>query len=342
MTAVIEAIRRIAMVRPQRLVLAEAADDRVVRAADRLARERLAAVTLIGDPEQIRATARRADLALTAVTRVDPAQADEIDRTAAALAAARGERLNAADRATLSRDPLFQAATRVREGRADCLVAGASRTTADVLRAALWLIGLQPGVKTLTSFFLMVVPARSGVEERVLLFADCGVVPDPTAEQLGEIACLTADHYARLVRGVPHTAFLSFSTRGSADHPRVQKVRQALELARARRPDLHFDGELQLDAAIDPAVARRKAPDSVVAGHANVLVFPDLDAGNIGYKLVQRLAGAQAYGPILMGLARQANDLSRGCSADDVVEVATIACALSATAGAEAGHTGRN
>jgi phosphate acetyltransferase len=155
------------------------------------------------------------------------------------------------------------------------------------------------------------------------------VVPDPTSEQLAEIACLTADSFSRLLRQVPHTAFLSFSTRGSAEHPHVLKVREAVAMARAKRPDLHFDGEMQLDAAIDPGVGRRKAPDSVVAGHANVLIFPDLDAGNIGYKLVQRLAGAQAYGPILMGLARQANDLSRGCSWEDVVEVSTIACAIS-------------
>jgi phosphate acetyltransferase len=228
----------------------------------------------------------------------------------------------------------------VREGRADCFVAGATRTTADVLRASLWLIGLAPGVKTLSSFFLMVVPGipGGGGADRVMMFADCGVVPDPTAEQLAEIACLTADHFTRLTRVIPHTAFLSFSTRGSATHPRVAKVREALTLARARRPDLHFDGELQADAALDPGVALRKAPDSVVAGHANVLIFPDLDAGNIGYKLVQRLAGAKAYGPILMGLARQANDLSRGCSAEDVVEVSTIACALSSTAATEAGR----
>jgi phosphate acetyltransferase len=164
----------------------------------------------------------------------------------------------------------------------------------------------------------------------VLCFADCAVVPDPNPEQLAEIGCLAAEHFALLTGEVPHTAFLSFSTRGSAEHPRVQKVRDALKLARARRPDLHFDGELQADAALDPGVGRRKAPDSVVAGVANVLVFPDLDSGNIGYKLVQRLGGARAYGPILMGLARQGNDLSRGCTAEDIVETATIACAVSA------------
>jgi phosphate acetyltransferase len=215
----------------------------------------------------------------------------------------------------------------VRFGEADLFVAGAVRTTADVLRAALWLIGLAPGGKLVSSFFVMVVP---GAPERVFLFADCAVVPDPDPAQLAEIACVTADSYERLMQQVPHVAFLSFSTRGSAEHPHVTKVRDAVALAKAARPDRHFDGELQLDAAIDPGVGRRKAPDSIVAGHANVLIFPDLDAANIGYKMAQRIGGAGAYGPILQGLARQANDLSRGCSADDVVATATIACALNA------------
>jgi phosphate acetyltransferase len=181
----------------------------------------------------------------------------------------------------------------------------------------------------------MVLRGPAG-DERVFVFADGAVVPEPTAAQLADIGILAAEHYQRLTGSIPHTAFLSFSTRGSASHTRVDRVREACGLARAQRPDLHFDGELQLDAAIVPSVASRKAPDSVVAGHANVLIFPDLDSGNIGYKLVQRLAGAEAYGPILMGLDRQANDLSRGCSADDVVGVATIACALAAAR--TAGH----
>jgi phosphate acetyltransferase len=333
MSAVLERIRRAARQRPQTVVLPEGEDARIVEAADRLVREGLAHIALIGDPERVRAVARQAGVALQGVPVLDPADAGSIARTGEALRAARGDRLAPVDVGRLAADPLFQAAARVQAGEADFFVGGATRATADVLRASLWLVGLQPGVKTVSSFFLMVMP---GAAERLFVFADCAVVPDPTPEQLAEIAVGCADHFAQLTQQVPHTALLSFSTRGSADHPHVQKVRDAVALARARRPDLHIDGEMQLDAAVDPGVGRRKAPDSVVAGHANVLVFPDLDAANIGYKLVQRFGGAKAYGPILTGLARQCNDLSRGCTAEEVVETVTIAGALNAARAAGA------
>ncbi len=341
MSAVLERLRRVARLRPRRLLLAEAGDERVVRAAAALAGAGLAVVGVVGERARLQATARRAGVGLGGVEVVESLDAAAVERTAVELRAARGDRLSGADLERYARDPLFQAAARVRRGEADVFVCGAERTTADVLRAALWLVGLASGTKTLSSFFLMTLPATAsppGGGDRVLVFADCAVVPDPDAAQLADIGIMAAEHFQRLTRRVPHTAFLSFSTRGSADHPRARKVREAVELARRRRPDLHLDGEMQLDAALDPGVARRKAPDSVVAGAANVLVFPDLDAGNIGYKLVQRLAGARAYGPILMGLARQGNDLSRGCSAEDIVETATIACALAAGRDEEGHH----
>jgi phosphate acetyltransferase len=331
MNGVLDRFRRQAASHPQRLVLPEVHDDRVLQAAERLARERLAQVTLLGPLEEARSTARRANVSLGGITLVDSNSPEEIQRTAQQLAERRGDRLLPADRERYARDPLFQAAARVAASANDNFVAGATRATGDVLRACLWLVGLAPGVKTLSSFFIMAL-GRPPEPERVLMFADCAVVPDPTAEQLAEIGVLAADHYVRLQLGVPHTAFLSFSTRGSAVHPHVDKVREAVARARAARPDLHFDGELQLDAAIDEGVGRRKAPDSVVAGHANVLVFPDLDAGNIGYKLVQRLAGAAAYGPILMGLSHPANDLSRGATPEDITGTAIISCALAASA----------
>jgi len=324
----LDRIRKIASATPRRLLLAEAGDPRVVGAAAKLAREGLAKVGIVGVPDEARATARRADVTPGAVEVVDARDPSLVGRTRAALAAARGSRLGESDLARYAADPVFQAALLVREGEADTYVAGAVRTTADVLRAALWLIGLAPGVKSVSSFFLMILPAAGSKPERVLTFADCGVLPDPTVEQLAELGCLAADRHRLLTQEIPHLAFLSFSTRGSAEHARVTKVRDAVALARKQRPDLHIDGELQADAALVPDVGQRKAPDSVVAGHANVLVFPDLDSGNIGYKLVQRLAGATALGPILQGLARQANDLSRGCSLDDVVDVATVACVL--------------
>lgn len=221
-------------------------------------------------------------------------------------------------------DPLYFAAAMVRCGDADGSLAGAEHTTADTLRAALRVIRPAEGAKVVSSFFLMVLRTPTPGGENVLAFADCALVPYPDAEQLVDIAVRTADNFRALSGRDPRIAMLSFSTRGSAEHESVQKCRAAVDGIRRARPDLAVDGEMQLDAAIVPKVGASKAPGSPVAGRANVLVFPNLDAGNIGYKLAQRLAGAEAIGPVLQGLSRPANDLSRGCSEDDIVLTAAV------------------
>ena len=252
---------------------------------------------------------------------VEIADPDKLDRSAYANALYRKRKrkgMTPGQADDLAAGPLYFASLMVDSGGADGVVAGAATTTADVLRAYIFCIGVAAGVACVSSAFLMIVP--SGNEERVFVFADPSVVPDPDPEELASIAVASAETLKALTGMDPLVAMLSFSTKGSAEHPMIDKVKDAVEIARKKAPYLKIDGELQADAAIVSEVARKKAPDSDVAGRANVLVFPDLNAANIGYKLVERLAGARAVGPLLQGLARPASDLSRGCRVEDVVD----------------------
>ncbi len=313
----------------QRIVLPEGTEPRTLTAADRIISEGIADIILIGNPEAITAEAR--ELSLTNICKarfVDPADTAIIDKYAPIFYELRKNKGISMEDARLAvANPLYLGCLMIKNGDADGQVAGALNTTGNVLRAAFQVIKTKPGIDVVSGAFIMLLPENSPFGDNgLLVFADCAVLPDPNSKELAQIA-ISASETARDIAGVePRIAMLSFSTKGSARHARVDKVIEAVSLVHQQRPDLLIDGELQADAAIVPGVAKKKAPGSPLEGTANVLVFPSLETGNISYKLVQRLAGVQAVGPILQGLAAPVNDLSRGCFPEDIYKTIIITC----------------
>lgn len=307
------------------IVLPEGLEDRVIRAARILASDKIVQPILLGDEKKIRQKSEELKIDLSDISIFNPVSHPDLKKFANKyfeLRKHKGVTPEVAKEAILN--PLFFGAMMVRENIATGAVAGSINTTGDVLKAAIQIVGLMQNIKVVSSSFLMVL--KNG---EILTFADCAVIPDPDPEQLASIAISSAKTHQKLVGTEPSVAMLSFSTKGSAKHPLADKVIEALQIVKKIEPSLNIDGELQFDAAYIPEIGNRKAPGSPVAGKANVFIFPDLNAANIGYKLVQRLAGAEAVGPVIQGLAKPYNDLSRGCSVDDIVNVAAICSILS-------------
>ncbi len=322
---ILQNIRQKASEDLQHIILPEGEDARTVQAAAICARERIAKITIIGNEEKVRSLANETNSNLNGVEILDHRKSDEFGKIAQfyhELRRAKGITLEEAEQAV--KDPLYFGNLLVKLGKADGSVAGATNTTSHTVAAAIRCIGVRAGFRIVSSFFLMVVPDKKFGANGAMIYADCGVVIDPNAGELAEIAIASADSCRALLNVEPKVAMLSFSTKGSAKHQSLEKIIEATKTVKARMPELEIDGELQADAALVPSVAESKAKGSSVAGKANVLIFPDLNAGNIAYKLTERLTGGTAIGPILQGLDKPCNDLSRGCKAEDIVDAVAI------------------
>jgi len=310
----------------KRIVLPESTEPRTLEAADILLKEQIAQIILLGDPEEIYSKAQEAGLNhIEKATIINPKDHSKKQTYIDLLVDIRKHKgLTHEEAAGLVEDPLYLSVLMIKNGDADGEVAGADNATGDVLRPAFQIVKTKPGISVVSGAFIMTLPEKSFGENGLMVFADCAVHPNPTAEELAQIAMATADTTKAIAKFEPRVAMLSFSTKGSAKHEMVDKVVEATRIAKEKRPDLKIDGEMQADAAIVEAIGKKKAPESEIAGKANVLVFPTLETGNIAYKLVQRIAKAEATGPVLQGMAAPINDLSRGCSVDDIVNLVAI------------------